>query len=125
MPADYRIDKQEGVVYATVWGKLTTADVMAARDRVRADPDFFPDMKQLIDGRGLTDWEPTSDETSRLADHDPFGPGARRAFVASEDVFYGMFRMYQMLTESSDIRVGVFRDMEKACEWLGISYSGS
>ena len=125
MPAGYRIDKQEQVVYATVWGKLTTEDVMAARKRVRSDPDFSPDMSQLIDGRGLTDWEPTSGETSMLADHDPFGPGSRRAFVASKDVFFGMFRMYQILTDSSDIRVGVFRDMEKACEWLGINYSGS
>jgi hypothetical protein len=90
-----------------------------------ADPDFVPDMKQLVDGRGLTDWVPTSAETSVVAAHDPFGKGARRAFVASQDVFFGMYRMYQILTDSSDIRVGVFRDIEEACEWLGIRVPGS
>jgi len=120
MPADYTIDKQEGVVYATIWGDLTAEDVTAARMRLKADPDFSPGMKQLIDGRGLTDWVPTGTETSMLATHDPFGSGAQRAFVASEDVFYGMFRMYQILTDSPEIRVAVFRDMEEAREWLGI-----
>jgi hypothetical protein len=38
--------------------------------------------------------------------------------VASEDVVFGMARMYQMTTVESDSRVGVFRTIEEARAWL-------
>ena len=46
----------------------------------------------------------------------PFGAGPT-AVVATNQVFYGMFRMYEMITDQ--IRpIMVFRDIESARKWL-------
>ena len=121
MPVDYRIDEAEGVAYMRAWGALTLADVVAARDRMIADPDFSPGMKQLVDAREVQEVKITAAEARRSASSAAFGSGARRAFVATSDELFGLFRMYGGHTERLGAELHVFREMEEACEWLGLS----
>ncbi len=44
--------------------------------------------------------------------------GCRLAIVASEDLVYGMARMYEMQVGALPPSVGVFRDMAEAEAWL-------
>lgn len=44
----------------------------------------------------------------------------KAAIVVSSPVIFGMARMLQILTEKSDLDIAVFRDIDKACKWLGI-----
>ncbi len=120
MPVDYQIDRQNAVVLATARGVLAADDIMALRRRLAADPDFSPDMKQLIDLLGVTEVKLRSKDLRFLASFDPFGPGARRAFVGDQDITFGVLRMYEVLAERPGTSVHVFRDMEAAREWLGI-----
>jgi hypothetical protein len=44
----------------------------------------------------------------------------RLAIVASEDVVYGMARMYQSVSDDGPQNVMVFREIAEAMEWLGM-----
>ena len=120
MPVDYQIDRQNAVVLATARGVLAADDIMALRRRLAADPDFSPDMKQLIDLLGVTEVKLRSKDLRFLASFDPFGPGARRAFVGDQDITFGVLRMYEALTERLGTSVHVFRGIDEARESLGI-----
>jgi hypothetical protein len=47
-------------------------------------------------------------------------PGARMAFAAPEDVWFGFGRMYQALRDESSVEIGVFRSLCEAEHWLGL-----
>lgn len=51
----------------------------------------------------------------------PYGAGARRAAVASRDLIYGMSRMYQLSRPPSDDELEVFRELDPALAWLGLT----
>ena len=120
MPVDYRIDKENAVVFTTARGVLTADDIIASRRRLDANPDFSPDMKQVIELLGVTEVNVTKNEWRALAKTDPFEPGAQRALVGDRDITYGILRMYEMMTDRPGINVHVFRGMDEARVWLGI-----
>ena len=120
MSLDYQIDKCENVVFTICRNTLTPDDIKASRERYRTDPDFSPDMKQLIDLRSVTAVEVTTRDWRALAKTDPFGPGARRALVGDQDLTFGVLRMYEALSERPEVAVHVFRNIDEAREWLGI-----
>jgi hypothetical protein len=51
----------------------------------------------------------------------PFGAGARRAVVVTNDVVFGMARMYQILTDESPDELRIFRKVDDALQWLWIA----
>ena len=120
IPVQYRIDRPAGIVYVTVTGVVTRADIITERQRFAEDPDFSPDLMQLIDAREADEFRLTLDEIRDVARSDPFGPGSRRAVVAREDVIYGLFRMYEVLTSPSGSELYACRELEEAREWLGL-----
>ena len=48
--------------------------------------------------------------------------GGKTAMVISKDLDYGLTRIYQAYAETEGIafEIRIFRDMEKAKEWLGV-----
>lgn len=42
----------------------------------------------------------------------------RTAFVASRDLEFGLIRMFEALRDEEGVRTSVFRDRERAVEWL-------
>jgi hypothetical protein len=51
----------------------------------------------------------------------PFWAGARRALVITNDVLFGMARMYQLLKDESPDELQIFRNMDEALQWLGLA----
>jgi hypothetical protein len=45
--------------------------------------------------------------------------GGRVAMVATTDVTYGVFRMWELQREGLNYEVQVFRDLDLALTWLG------
>ena len=119
MPAEFRVDAHKGVVFTTAWGVLSTEDVLAGREVLGNDPQFLPDMKQLIDMRGVTAALAHA-EVKSLALSDPFVTGARRAVVAPGDLAFGVMRQYAAYLFNKAVVPEVFRGLDEACEWLGI-----
>ena len=118
MGAGFHIDKAGGVVYTSAWGSLTADDVLNVRRRLVTDPDFSPDLSQVVDLRRVETVAITGHEVSVLAVGDPFSEQARRALVGSEGVVFGVLRMYEAYVDKSGIRV--CRNIEEALRWLGL-----
>jgi hypothetical protein len=87
--------------------------------RLRADPRFQPDFRQLVVGTEIGDLRATREGLTLLARLNPFGAGARRAWVVATDVSFGLARMYELLRGESADTLMIFRDQAAALEWLG------
>lgn len=125
MPFTYRIDSERGVVYATATGTVTDDDVTKLKADIAADPAFRPGMVELSDLRGIEDLQVSPEGISRFAmmdqQHADDQADFKLALVANEDLVYGMARMYQMSTGPNPQQVSVFRSVEEAEAWLGIT----
>jgi hypothetical protein len=121
MSATYRIDPERQIVFSTGTGCLTDADMFAHQDRLRADPLFQPHFRQLLDSREVEKFEITPECIRRMARTNPFGDGAKRAFVADRALMYGYARMFEMLTDAhTQDEFRVFTDIAEALKWLGL-----
>lgn len=124
MPITYRIDRQRGIVWTHATGVLTDAELLAHKRRLINDPDFRPGMRELSDVREIERLEVTPKGISRFVAQDKTDETQlgdhRLAIVASENVVYGMARMYQSLTDGSPRNVMVFRNPTEAKTWLEI-----
>ena len=120
MPITYQIDTDAHLVRTVATGVVVDADLRAHEDKLVVDPAFEPAMAQLVDGRTIERLDVSAEgirqfvlnetrHAERLANH-------RVAILASENMVFGMARMYQTL---SDVRVGVFRSMAEAMAFLG------
>ena len=118
MPYDILIDAEHRIVYSRAWGEFTEADVLAHRQRLKADPQFDPTFRQLADFTGVTRLAISTASVKALTSLDPWHADSRRAFVASADVVFGMARMYAMLLGPSKSNIAVFRRAEEAERWL-------
>jgi len=78
--------------------------------------------RELVDGREVTDMAVTAEGQRRLAALATTSAerlrGWRVAMVASSDVMYGMFRMWELQREGLGYEVHVFRDIEEARTWV-------
>ena len=124
MPIEYRIDPQARVVYTTASGTLDDAQLLEHKKKLTSDPGFHPGMVELSDVRGIEKLDVTTDGIRHFALKDQRDKGKLRdyklAIVASEDVVYGMARMYQANTAMNVPNVRVFRDISEAKDWLGL-----
>ncbi len=100
-------------------GIVTFHDINAHLDLEQRNRDLH--RSELIDARGATT-DITPDEVRRLVRRAAdmlrsvdLGP---TAIVTTDDVMYGMARMYSILAEGVGAAAEVFRDMESATRWL-------
>ena len=119
MPIRYVIDRIHQRMLTHAEGVVTFQDIsehLDAEERERA-----LGLPELFDARGATT-NMTAAEVRTLVQRAadtcrriPLGP---TAIVATDDVAFGMARMYAILTEELGVRVEVFRDVESANRWL-------
>jgi hypothetical protein len=50
--------------------------------------------------------------------------GGALAFVCAEDALYGICRQFQMIASLPALKIGVFREMDEAREWLATEGQG-
>lgn len=120
MATSYRIDKENGVVYSSASGIATDEEFLSHQRLLSRDPDFRPDYRQLLDGRGITELRVTPEGIRALIAGNPWGKGARRALVAADDTAFGMARMYELGRPDPVDEFRVFRSIADAREWLGL-----
>jgi hypothetical protein len=119
MPIHSRIDEAHRRLYTRAEGLVTFAE-MRAHVRMDLSPDAAT-YGELIDCSGATT-DVSGDEIRQLArerqrvDAQQRRPGPV-AIVATDNVFFGMLRMYDTLTDR--VRpIRVFRDSREAEQWL-------
>lgn len=123
MPCNYTIHRDQRLVVTTASGVFTFADGMAHEDKLYDDANFDPNFVHLIDATGITRAEVTASEISTLARRVRFSPKARKALVVSTVLLFGLARMFQTYLQLSGAAesVSVFRNRDKALQWLGIT----
>ena len=120
MPASYLIDQERGVVFSRGWGVLMDEEILAHAKVLRADIRLTPDLRQVADFRDVTKLGVTSEGVRRAAKNNPFGPDARRSFVAPLDETLGMLRMFGIYIDADDSQFRIFRTLGPAMEWVGL-----
>jgi hypothetical protein len=126
MPIEYQIDHARRLVAAQGRGVLSDQDVFEYQQAVWSRPDVAG-YDELMDMRAVERIiELSADRVVRLAALSAAmddGRPSRFAIVASQDLAFGLGRMYQThrsLQESSTKEVGVFRTLGDAVAFLGI-----
>jgi hypothetical protein len=123
MAYNYEIDKVRRIVITSAWDVVTGAQVLEHRDRLTADPDFNPDLFQLVDFSRVTKFEMDAETVAELSVGDLFSSKSRRAFVAPTPLGHGMARMFisfRALLGAAE-QMEVFDSRLEALEWLFIS----
>jgi hypothetical protein len=119
MPIDLALD--DAVLHTILAGRVTDEELLAHYEKP-AFREERPVWLEIVDGRLITDMAVTPEGQGRLeALASTFVHrlrGGRVAMVASSDVTYGMFRMWQMRREGLDYEVQVFRDYTAARAWV-------
>jgi hypothetical protein len=119
MPASYSIDSEHGIVHSVGTGVLTDADVLGHNVRLKQDAQFQPTFCNLWDLTEVDKLHVSSAVLWTLSRECAFAPTARRAFVVSSDVAYGLMRMFTLMSgDDSEAHLAVFRDREVAWRWL-------
>ena len=121
MSAEYKIDKSQRMVFSVAYGILTDLDINSHQEKLRDDPDFDPGFSQLVDCTDVTKADDLStDGIYELARRHLFGAESKRAFVAPKKLLYGLFRMFQILTNDYPDELVVFEDLTKARKFLNL-----
>lgn len=123
---EFSYDAELGIRIATYSGKIDDDILLQAYNAIVEDPDFVPLAHDLADLRDIDGSEVSMKGLKALGDllaspatcsraSEP--PGL--AIVATSKFIYGMARMYELMTQSFlPKRTKVFKDMDKAMEWL-------
>jgi hypothetical protein len=121
MPCGYIIDLARSLVLSRGWDIVTDRELLAHVRALTIDPRFSRDFRQLVDLRDVTDVQITASCIREMVRLNPYGAGARRAVVVTNDVVFGMARMYQILSDESPDELQIFRKVDDALEWLLIA----
>jgi hypothetical protein len=118
LPASYTIDIDRKLVVTRIWGAATDDEIFDHGQRLRNDPQFRPDFRQLVDMSELTEIRVGTGVIRDASRNQFFSPGVRRAVVANSDAAFGMARMYAIASEIEGQTIEVFRNMNAAEAWL-------
>jgi hypothetical protein len=121
MPCGYTIDLARSLVLSRGWGVVTDRELLAHVRALTADSRSARDFRQLADLRDVTDIQITASCIRETVKLNPFGAGARRAVVVTNDIVFGMARMYQIFTDESPDELQIFRKVNDALQWLWIA----
>ena len=118
----YSIDVDEKLVYIVGNGRLTDEEMADCVRDLRSDPMLQPDMNVLSDMRAI-EMGFTPNGIRKMLDimvsTEDRRSEAYAALVVARDVTFGMARMFQLrASEHVSPNFEVFRDVEKARDWL-------
>ena len=129
MPISYVIDKEQGVALATASGELTENDLLEHKRKLFSDPEFRSGFVELSDVRFIEKLNVSPEGIRKFVAQDSAdAPGNKEyklAIVVSQDLAFGMGRMYEMSTSKNFSNVRIFRDMQEARTWLGLAEENS
>ena len=124
MPIRYDIDHQNRLVLTVASGVLTDSELLEHKRKLSRDQEFEAGMAELSDVRGVDQLDVTPEGVRTFVAQDAKDAARFRdyklAIVASEDLVFGMARMYQTLTANNNSNVAVLRSIAQARAWLGL-----
>jgi hypothetical protein len=108
------------LVYVHYEGLVDDGLLLGADDDLRANADFRPHFDQIADLSAAHGQAVTRQGIQALVSRPPlFGTQSRRAIVVSNELGYGLVRMFELMRDSSAGEIRVFKDIDEAYAWLG------
>ena len=126
MPFAVRVAREDGVVRIAVEGRGAGRDLLRQITPALEESAGIGDQRLLLDLREaqVTEMPPAdmhSFEIDVARREGMRGAGARAAVLASNDLLFGIARMFQAIRAQSRVAYGVFRDPAEADAWLAAS----
>ena len=117
------INKKDNLRIHKVTGRIVFDKLMEALNEIYSKPDHNPEMNTLWD---LRDADVSSFPSVQVQHIQSFvskywgkSGKSRSALIVSEDVAYGLSRMYEIMSEGKTAgKIMVFRDYEEALKWV-------
>ena len=122
MPIDFQLASNPPLIRTSITGTIEAEDVRRYFQAITSAPDLPPSTPALVD---LTETDfgnfnaQFGEQLIALREQFPDRVGARLALLVSDDVGYGVSRIYQIL--SADLPghlTAVFREESEALAWL-------
>lgn len=119
MSMSYVVDKNQKLVLSTARGILSYRDAYDCLVRLEQDPDFSPAYSHLCDYSKVFAFALSEYEMQLLAARRVFSTSSRWAFVASNQLAFGLARAFESSLEGAGIRQAkVLNTKEEALRWL-------
>ena len=123
MPIETTIDVEKGLIIRKVIGKFLISDLEAAYAYSFEHPDYKPSMNALWDLHesdiaGVSSEELTEAVQLVQSVSDKRGSNFKVAFVAPDEVSYGITRMFEAYGNDLGFQMSSFRNMDDAKIWL-------
>lgn len=119
MPFEFRVHPKERLVVAVFRGDVTRAELEAFGAALVGHPEFGPDFSSLYDLRELSVDSPGPGALRTVMGRQLFTRGARRAFVVSHELHFGLLRQVELSVDGATGQFGIFATTEEALAWLG------
>lgn len=129
MPLEYDVDVKTGTVLSRGVGAVIGDDVLHMLGACLEDRRLASPHRELADLRGATAFGLDAAAVRAVAAFvksagDRFR-GGKVAYVAEENVVYGIGRMFEVYAADLGLDFHVFRDVEAARDWLGLGEEDS
>jgi hypothetical protein len=86
------------------------------------DAQFEPTLRHLVDTSDVTEVTLSAQAIVQMGHSLLFDPTAKRAYVVTTDLVFGLARMYELYQNlRGPQNVRVFRDRDEALRWLGLN----
>ena len=120
MSVIYSINRNQKVVLTNVEGVVDGSQIISHQSRLRTDPNFKPNMNELMNCMALEDIKLTTIKLSDFVADSPWGTMAKRAVVVPNPRVFGLLRFFQALMSNEHGEIFIFNNVQSAREWLGI-----
>jgi len=120
MSISYAIDLKQQTVFTRVSGVVVGDEMIHQQNGLRNDPQFDPDMKELLDCLDQEYTDMDSIDKLFVVANSPWGAQAKRAIVADKTLIVGLSHMFQLYMTDEHGNIEVFRSVKDAKQWLGI-----
>lgn len=122
------VDPERRLATVRLTGTLQADDLKEAFAAMVGHPDFEAGFNSLWDLRGASaarlDFEALRDVVRAVATRKDARGRGKVAIVVTQDVDYGVSRVYEMLASGLPTVVNVFRTLEEAAAWFAAPAAG-
>ena len=124
MPYTYKINTEHNIVIFKARGAFTAEILFNCLKEVISSAGFQPGFNHLVDLREVTSFPATTADMHKRVELDldiekQLGK-CKIALVTSNELVFGMSRMYEMLMDNAIPEVRSFRNINEAILWMGI-----
>lgn len=123
MAVNTEIDETKNLIIHYFSEKVSLPTLTTTIENTLADPKYRLGMDAIWICEDGTEIDMTSEDTQKISElarqsFDKEGISYKLALVASDDLAYGMTRVYEGWSNDRDIKINTFRKLDEAFVWI-------